>query len=306
MSGPIASLAQRARRRYGVFDVDDADRSGLSRSDLRLMVDRGWCEPVARGVYRVSGAPPTTEQRLAVAIAFHGAGAAVSHESAAWSWGMPGFVVDTPTVTVDRGRSQRSEVARARSSLWLPASHVVDRRRLPTTSPARTIFDLAGVAPLGRVARALDHAISRGLCTLEEVDRAQAALARRGRRGTATLRALIEERSTDGWVAPASELERRARAVFATAGLPTPEFEVDLGDDDWVGRVDCLWRGARLMVELDGRRFHGSHGDRAADRRRDNRLMAQGWRVLRFGWEDLVQRPAEVVELIRRALDGRS
>ena len=43
-----------------------------------------------------------------------------------------------------------------------------------------------------------------------------------------------------------------------------------------------------------------------AARRRDNRLMAQGWRVLRFGWEDLVQRPAEVVELIRRALDGRS
>lgn len=306
MSGPIAVLAQRARRRYGVFDLAEAARSGISRSDLRLMVDRGWCEPVARGVYRVAGAPHTTEQLLAVAIAFHGSGAAVSHEAAAWSWGIPGFDVAVPTVQVERGRSQRSEVARVRSSLWLPASHVVERRRLPTTSPARTVFDLAGVASLGRVARALDHAISRKLCTLEEVDQVHAALARRGRRGTVALRTLLDERMDDGWVAPASELERRARAVFAAGGLPIPEFEVELGDEDWVGRVDCLWRSAKLVVELDGRRFHGSHGDRADDRRRDNRLMAQGWRVLRFGWEDIEQRPGEVVDLIRRALDDRS
>lgn len=169
------------------------------------------------------------------------------------------------------------------------------------TTPARTVFDLAGLVHPGRVERTLDEALKRKLCTLADVQQVFFVLARRGRRGTTTMRALLDARGP-GYVPPASELERLARLEFARGGLPDPEFEVDVGSTDWVGRVDCLWRAQRVIVELDGTRYHGSLVDREADRRRDNQLMAAGWRVIRVTWEDLKIRPDEVVSWIRDAL----
>jgi very-short-patch-repair endonuclease len=68
--------------------------------------------------------------------------------------------------------------------------------------------------------------------------------------------------------------------------------------------VDCVWREARLIVELDGERYHGSRSRRQADRERDNRLMAAGWRVIRITWDDLKNRPVHVVGQIRTALSS--
>ena len=116
------------------------------------------------------------------------------------------------------------------------------------------------------------------------------------------MRQLLDARDVT-YVAPASELERVGRRLFVRAGLPPPSFEVWVGDgQDRIGRVDCTWRAARLIVELDGGRFHGDEATRTHDRLRDNQMMAEGWRVLRFTWWDLMNRPEEVVELIRRAL----
>ena len=39
--------------------------------------------------------------------------------------------------------------------------------------------------------------------------------------------------------------------------MPEPSYEVDVGGDAWLGRVDVLWRSARVIVELDSRRHHG-------------------------------------------------
>jgi len=169
------------------------------------------------------------------------------------------------------------------------------------TTVSRTLFDLAGVEPKGRVEIALDDALARKLCTLRQVNQVFFALARRGRRGTAAMRELLEERG-EGYVPPASALERLARKVFEEHGLEMPDFELNLGDDDWIGRVDCVWRSSRLVVELDSESYHGSRSARDADRKRDNRLMATGWRVLRVTWEDLKERPAETVAQIKAAL----
>ena len=57
-----------------------------------------------------------------------------------------------------------------------------------------------------------------------------------------------------------------------------------------------------LVVELDGQRYHGSVSAREADRLRDNRLMAAGWRVIRITWEDLRDRPDAIVVQILAAL----
>jgi very-short-patch-repair endonuclease len=66
--------------------------------------------------------------------------------------------------------------------------------------------------------------------------------------------------------------------------------------------VDFLWRVEKLVVEVDG---HGFHGHRAAferDRRRDQRLVAAGYRVIRVTWRQLVGEPLAVITRIAQAL----
>jgi hypothetical protein len=301
MDDAAGRLAARARAQHGTFTRGDVERCGLTDWALRRLVVTGWCEPVAEGVFRVAAAPRSTEQRWALALATQPAASALSHETAGEVYGLPGVRSRVPIVSVERGRSHRNPLAIVRTTLWLPSAHIVVRRNLPMTTVARTLFDLAGVLPFPAFEVALDGALSRRLCTVGQLERVHFVLARRGRRGTAAVRRAVEARGK-GFVAPASELERVGRRVFAEGGLPPPRFEVDLGGERWVGRVDCVWSEAKLVVELDSRRHHEALLARDADRRRDNDLMAQGWRVLRFTWDDLHRRPAEVLAQIRAAL----
>lgn len=301
MEGSLAKLAAHASRHHGLFRGCDALEHGVSRQQIRTLVAKGWCERLAPGVFRVVGAPSTGEQVILAQVWAHRTDRAVAgYRSAAYLWRLVGYPRARPEVLHPRGVSQRGG-RRSHGSLWLPAAHVTIRDRIPTTTVARTLFDLAGLEPLGRVEVALDDALSRRLCTLRQLNQVFFALASRGRRGTVAMRRLLDDRG-EGYVPPASALERRARRVFAAAGLPTPAFELHLGVDEVIGRVDCVWREARLVVELDSRRFHGSRSAREADRLRDNELMAAGWRVIRVTWEDLGARPEAVVAQIRAAI----
>ncbi|HYH89217.1 MAG TPA: DUF559 domain-containing protein [Solirubrobacteraceae bacterium] len=51
--------------------------------------------------------------------------------------------------------------------------------------------------------------------------------------------------------------------------------------------VDAAWPDRRLSVELDSYEFHGTRQAFENDRRRDRRLTAAGWRVMRVTWRDL-------------------
>ena len=57
----------------------------------------------------------------------------------------------------------------------------------------------------------------------------------------------------------------------------------------------------RLAIEVDGFEHHSSPDAFQRDRTRQNRLVALGWTVLRFTWEDVVKRPAMVAQTIRDA-----
>lgn len=72
---------------------------------------------------------------------------------------------------------------------------------------------------------------------------------------------------------------------------------------EWIDdmRVDFLI-GDRLIIEVDGRVFHGDHLGFENDRHRDARLSALGYRVLRFSYAQVVHRPDEVLAAIRAAL----
>jgi len=68
-----------------------------------------------------------------------------------------------------------------------------------------------------------------------------------------------------------------------------------------VGLVDLLVE-CRVVVELDGFAYHSGRREYREDRRRDRELLAQGYLVLRFTWEDVMRDPGEVVRAVRAAL----
>ena len=67
-------------------------------------------------------------------------------------------------------------------------------------------------------------------------------------------------------------------------------------------RPDMLWRGQRLIVELDGARAHSTPAQLAADAERQAALEALGFRVIRFSRPEVEYRAADVIARTRAAL----
>jgi predicted transcriptional regulator of viral defense system len=92
-----------------------------------------------------------------------GAGAVVSHRSAAELWElMPEGDGDVHVTVVSRNPGRRSGI-HAHRVAELPASEVREIRGIPVTSPARTICDVAASEPSNEIERALQEARVREL-----------------------------------------------------------------------------------------------------------------------------------------------
>ena len=248
-----------------------------------------------RGVYAVGHANVSELGRLMAAVLACGRNAVLSHQSAAALWGIRAS--NRHLIDVTAGRSSR----RSRGGI---AVHLVrdldpdDRtciRRVPITTVARTLLDLAEVVREDALVRAVEQAERMQLFDLRAVD---ALIARRGgRRGLGRLKNALQ-----GYRAlphlTRSELERRFLALCRAAGLPTPAVNAWLVGQE----VDVLWAEHRLVVELDSHRHHGTRAAFERDRIRDAALQLAGYRVLRVTQLRLDSEPAAVIGAIRLLL----
>lgn len=291
-----------AERQHGVVARSQARDLGASDQALRRRLASPDWEAVTHRVLRLVGTRQTFEQRCMEAVLDAGRKAVLSHESAGRLWSLPGFEPRSLDVTRRRGGTRRpSALAHVHEPRSLPDGHLASVGGVPVTSVARTLFDLAGVAHPARVERALDNALARRLTTTSAVARITAELAEQGRTGSTLMRRLSAERDVS-YIAPESGLEARFLSLLRSAGLPAPARQVDVGGDEWIGRVDFVYRDRKLVIEVDGDLCHTTSLDRAADRRRDEALQAQGFAVLRFTEQQVWHRANDVVAAMRLAL----
>lgn len=295
------NLRKLASEQHGVIARRQCRHVGADKSALRPEREGGLWEPLSPRVLRLTGAPFTTRSRVMAAVLDAGDAAVASHRTAAALWRLPGFELRECEVSRLHGTDYEPVLlGRVHHPRLLPSHHTTVVDGIPVTTPARTVFDLAGLLPPHRTERALDNAVAASPALLPVLHRMLPELARRGRTGITVMRGLLADRPI-GSVVPASGLEARVVRLLDQAGIRTRR-QVDLGGDDWIGRVDLVVSGTNLVIEVDSARFHTSRLDRLRDERRDAELAAAGYQVLRVTEEEAWHVPAEVVRRVRSAI----
>jgi very-short-patch-repair endonuclease len=227
------------------------------------------------------------------------AGAVVSHHTAAtiWKIEIPLQAADPPVHLIvpptSRARNRRD---RRLHRGQLAPDDIQRWWSLPVTSPARTWRDLAAVLPSAALLAVTDQLLDV-LCA--PADLARALAARPSGRGSDRARKILP--LADPGVD--SPMESVLRWVLHQAGLPAPVLQYPVRDRAGVqiGLADLAWPDSKVLVEFDG----NVHRDRDVfvnDLRRQNRLIAAGWTVLRFTSADVLGQPEKVAAAVRAAL----
>ena len=293
-------IIEQALKNGGTITSAEAQALGASREWLARRESEGWLERIGFSTYRLPGAE--SEWRATLAAACHRLGAVVSHESAAQLHGMPRLRRGLLIVSVPVRRTNRYQGVDVRQKTDLTPDQITEVSGLPVTTPARTIIDMSAQIGVKRLGRLVDSSVAQDSTSYEAVLALFERLGRRGKPGTQRMRKVLEDRGGVPDRDP-SELEHRLLDLIEGVGLPVPTREFHA---PWLahtnGRVDLAYEDHQLVIEGDSRRWHTLADAFLADRERDNRAQLAGWRVLRFTWWDIEQRPEYVVLTIRAAL----
>ncbi len=293
-------LAEVAARQLGLVRRRDIAAIRVSDRELEHLVTLGLLEVVHPGVYRHVAVPLDGRARLLAAIWGAGPVAVASHRSAAWLWELRDVPRWRPEVTV-AGRSRRSPTrVTVHRTDRLEAIDITTSDGLPVTTVARTLLDLGAVTDLPVVRQATQDAVIRRLVQPEDLLCVLERVGRRGRRGTAALRAVVEEASLDARLESRLEQELFELVLRCSVPAPVPQYELRCVDGRRV-RLDLAWPDAGVAVEADGRRWHATTADFERDRARGNSITASGWSLYRFGWADVRERRAGTSASIHRA-----
>ncbi|MGH3266985.1 MAG: endonuclease domain-containing protein [Trebonia sp.] len=176
----------------------------------------------------------------------------------------------------------------------LTAADLRIRFGLPVTSPSRTLLEIAPQLPERRLELALDRCLVDRLLSPSELTELLARAG--GHPGRGPLTALLESHRDPAITR--SEAEERVLELIRGAQLPAPAVNVRLLGYE----VDFLWRAERLVLEVDGFRFHSTRRAFEHDRRKDQTLRAAGFYSTRVTWRQLQSEPLALAARLAQAL----
>lgn len=300
---PDRALLKQAARQHGVITRAQARAAGLSDHQIDHRITRGQLLPARRGVYVLAGTERTWIQELTVAWLWVGRGAIISHRAAARCWDLDGCTDSAFELSVPRGVFARGSDVKVHRTQFLKPSDIAWHKGLRITTPTRTLIDLGAAVDKATVELALEDALRRQLTTLERLRRRLTELDGSGRPGSRTIRSLLDER--DPLAAPtASSLETKVWRFLNERKLPRPKRQFEVRKNGYVvGRPDFAYPERRFAIEAHSYRYHSGRADWENDVQRDRKLRRLGWKILYVTSRDLAERPDEIEEEIRRALE---
>ena len=272
---------------------------GMSKRAVDRMLASGEWIRLLPGVYALRGSPATFMRRVAAAYKWAGAGALISHSSSAKLLGLEG--VDLIGIELSTQRRLRSAriVVHQRCTSDIPSLRI-DGISVAGAEP--TLLDLACRLTPENLDLAFDSALRQGLTRFDRLKRFHDGHAGPGVPGSGPLGELLRLREP----CPRphhSVLEVEFRQLARDQDLPraVSQFPVELRPGLTV-HLDFAYPHVKLAIEVDSVRWHSGTRAIKRDNERQNLLVALGWRVLRFEWDDVIRRPQEVAAQIRDAL----
>jgi very-short-patch-repair endonuclease len=288
---PLDPVAVQASKNQDVVTRAQLFALGVSSEAIAYRLRVGRLYRVHAGVYslwRIQDLSVNARARAGVYAC--GLQAALSHRWAGAMWKLisewPRYVEVTAPTT------------RRHAGLIIHRSHTLtpgDTRNfygIPVTTVERTLIDLADVLTKDQLGSVLGTAVCDGLLSVDEIT--ALLLTCPGRRAVWRIPPLLEDARSR------SEFERRFLAFVRARNLPRPEVNQRIDGRE----VDMVWRRERLIVELDGWRYHDSAVSFNGDRRKTALLMTAGWTVLRLSWSQLVDDPALLATQLTALLSG--
>ena len=294
--------AEIAAEQHGVVTRAQALSVGMTPRMIGTALRNGHLRQLWPGSYLLTGAPVTWLTKVAAASLGAGPGSAASHRSAAALLNLDGFRTDIVELTSPRRLRWEGVVSHRGALLHRDVRRI---NGIPTTTATQTLVDLGLVVDLKRLLAALDSALVAGKTSVAYLEN-RLSEPKRCPRGAGFLRRLLELRRR-GQPPTESELERMYdRRVTWRFRLPTPEFQFRVPYNASSFRIDFAYPSILLGVEVLGANPHMKTRVWQHDFDRHNKLTALGWEMLYFTWLDVVERPAQVAQEVRAAIQRKT
>jgi very-short-patch-repair endonuclease len=290
-----AALAALAAHQHGVVTRRQLRALGLRDTAITERVARGRLHRVHRGVYAVGHPVLGARGQWMAAVLAGGPGTVLSHAAAGALWDLRASAAARIDITVRRsGRAKRPSLRVHRPRDLRPDETTV-HQRIPVTTPARTILDLAATLQPRPLERLVDQAENTRLTHVAALD----ALARAhpGHRGASRLLAALDSHAP-GTTLTRSDLEERFLALCREHGLPRPRVNHHLQGKE----RDFVFPAHRIVIETDSWTHHRTRRAFEEDRARDQLLIAAGWRTIRLTHRQLTNDPHGVAATLAAAL----
>lgn len=285
----------------GVVSVRQLRARGLTDNGVRAQIAAGRWQRWGDGVVITYSGPPTLQARWWAAILACRGEALLSHETAGELYGLlPPDPARPVHVTVPYGTSasRTLDVVVHRSRAY---AHIgVDDAEPPMTTLPHTVLDLAVAEPEAASATRVVHRLA--VAGRVHAGPLRAAIDRR--RPRRYRQALLDglDLLTEGVL---SELELRYTLDVEKAhGLPTGDRQVPVVVDGVRRYEDIRYDlpGGRVVVRLDGDRYHADRETRHTDRRRAVAAAVLADTSIPFGWDEATCHPCRTAHEVAAVL----
>lgn len=288
-----ARLAEIAGGQYGVVSFRQLRRLGFSKGAIGRAREAKRLHPLHQGVYALGHVALSDHGRCIAAVLACGPGAVLSHESAAWLWGFLPTCPIQPEVSVSNAGRPRTGI-RAHRVAPFALSEFGTLERIPVTSSARTLLDLAATNRGRRLRQAIEKAKRLNRLDLGDID--NLLRRRRGASGTKRLREGVEIYRDPAFSRSRPEL--LFLDLVKRAGLPRPALNTFVAGHE----IDAYWESERFAVEVDGWDAHRSREAFEADPLRQENLKLAGIDSIRVTARRIEREPKVIAQRLRKLL----
>jgi very-short-patch-repair endonuclease len=301
------TLTALASHQWGLLSYEQLVSAGWTPHAIKHRT-RAW-RRVLKGIYLTDGRA-VDENVLGMAAVLRWPTAVLSHETAArrrawellsqrpdWDKWLPNEPVGDARVQVTCATQLRAQPefrlhrADPGDFSWVGPTRV--------TGEVRTLVDVARTAPLPLAVCLIDRVCHVDQMLFDDLVKELGRLD--GQRGV--LRAQRACRLAHS--GSESILESLLRLLLALAGLPTPQVQIPVRHPGGTYYGDLGYRDRKLILEADGKDHHSDWQQVMQDISRQNLLVADGWMVLRFSWQQVLYQPELVIRSVAAALASR-